>query len=362
MSSKSAPLITSYELTLPQSIHRYLDTLDNPFKWEVQRLLKRLWSEESLNLLKGHHKASAVLKSLIPRPKHIQSRIHRNILEMTDQILRSQIVRKEVFDLLLQQKDVKEICNALDVSPYLVHNVWRQLSKAQGTNYFDMVRPSFSGGVIITAVDDEQFVRLSFKGDFALLDLKVLDGNKWQWIRVQKLMPSRLRKAIKTTKKVLAVSLKKVYLKNGYSIWRLVIPVEVQVGLPDEVERVFALDLSPSEKRLAVGVVVSREGHSKPVFFKAERVIRRLERLDSQVSSLKGRPKHLYQEQRLLHRKIKELRKQILETFVNLVIEHTKVYDCQAIGLEDLKFLDIPEWENKKLRRLFSQWFYIQAV
>ncbi|MGC8853281.1 MAG: zinc ribbon domain-containing protein, partial [Hydrogenobacter sp.] len=63
-------------------------------------------------------------------------------------------------------------------------------------------------------------------------------------------------------------------------------------------------------------------------------------------------------EQKLRWRKFKELRKQILESFTNLVIVHAKAYGCDAIAIEDLNFKDLPDWKNKRLRRFFSTWFY----
>ncbi len=149
----------------------------------------------------------------------------------------------------------------------------------------------------------------------------------------------------------------------------------------DRVEKVFALDLSPSEKRLGAGVVVSKEGHSKPVFFKAHRMVRKLKRLLKEISNLERkidhiadaihstrsknhrkklerRLRHLYLEQKLRWRKFKELRKQILEIFVNLVIEHARAYGCEAVAIERLSFRDVPEWKNPKTKRLFALWSY----
>ena len=146
------------------------------------------------------------------------------------------------------------------------------------------------------------------------------------------------------------------------------------------VERVLALDLSPSEKRLGTTVLVEGEKVSKPLFFKT-RMLRKIERLHFKVSNLEKkidniynsikkisckqekerlweRLRHLFVEQKLRHRKIKQIRKQILKTFTNFVIAHAKVYDCQAIVIEDLSFKEVPDWKDKKALRRFSQWFY----
>ncbi|MGC9101455.1 MAG: IS200/IS605 family accessory protein TnpB-related protein, partial [Caldisericum sp.] len=226
-----------------------------------------------------------------------------------------------------------------------------------------------------------QFKRLRIEKNKIIFELKVPVGNAWEWVKIEKFIPDRLRKALRNAKEIKAPLIKKVDLKSGFSIYRLVIPLEIQTKVKDEVERVFALDLSPSEKRLAVGTVVDSEGYSKPVFFNAYKMVRKLERLYKEISNLEKkidhiaddlhstfkrehkeklykRLKHLYQEQKLRWRKFKELRKQILESFTNLVILHAKAYSCDAIAIEDLKFKDLPEWKNRRLRRLFSTWFY----
>ena len=174
--------------------------------------------------------------------------------------------------------------------------------------------------------------------------------------------------------------IKKVLLKSGYHIYRLVIPLSFEVKEPEKVEKVLALDLSPSEKRLGTTVLVEGEKVSKPLFFKTQ-TLRKIERLYFEVSALErkidniyngikktsckrekerlwGRLRHLFVEQKLKQRKIKQLRKQILEIFTNFVIAHAKVYDCQAIVIEDLSFKEVPDWKDKKALRRFSQWFY----
>ena len=181
-------------------------------------------------------------------------------------------------------------------------------------------------------------------------------------------------------KEIKAMLIKKVLLKSGYSIYRLVIPLSFEVKEPENIERVLALDLSPSEKRLGVSVLVEGEKVSKPLFFKTQ-MLRKIERLHFEVSALERkidniynsiektacerekerlwkRLRHLFVEQKLRQRKIKQLRKEILETFTNLVIAHAKVYDCQAIVVEDLNFREVPQWKDKKALRRFSQWFY----
>ncbi len=391
---RTSSIIVSYELTLPQRIYPHLDRLFSVFGRSVRDFIDRFWNESTLELLsqKGH--VCSIIKEIVQKPQNLPSRVFRNALELSGQILRSQIERKKLFDTFMQYPclvlyDEKEIAKSLNTSIWFALNVKRQvlklLRKGERGDYFSLVKPSFSNSVVITSADDSlergQFKKLRIEKNKLLFELKVPIGNTWKWVKVTKFIPDRLRKALRNAKEIKAPLIKRVTLKSGFTIYRLVIPVEVELRVKNRVERVFALDLSPSEKRLGVGVVVDKEGHSKPVLFTAYKMVRKLERLYGEISGLerkidniaddlhstfkKGhkerlnqRLRHLYQEQKLRWRKFKELRKQILETFINLVIAHAKAYSCDAIAIEDLKFKDLPDWENKRFRRLFSTWFY----
>mgnify|MGYP001626259569 CR=1 FL=1 len=391
---KSSSIIVSYEITLPQRIYLHLDRLFSVFRRSVRNFIDMFWNENTLGLLnqKGH--TCSILKEIVQRPQNLPSRVFRNALEITGQILRSQIERKRLFDAFMQYPclvlyNEREIAKRLNTSTWFALNVKRQILKlirnGERRDYFSLAKPSFSGSVVITSADDSlekgQFKRLRIEKNKLIFELKVPVGNAWDWIKVEKFVPDRLRKALKNAKEIKAPLIKKVDLKSGFSIYRLVIPLEIQTKVKDKVERVFALDLSPSEKRIGVGVVVDSEGYSKPVFFNAYKMFKKLERLYREISNLEKkidhiaddlhstfkrehkeklyqRLRHLYQEQKLRWRKFKDLRKQVLESFTNLVILHAKAYNCDAIAIEDLKFKDLPDWKNKRLRRIFSIWFY----
>jgi len=316
--------ILSYELTLPQRIYPHLDRLFSVFKNQVNSYIPKLWNEKGFKLLSQKGSAVGILKKAFPTPEGIPSRVFRNVLELTGLIIRSQIV--------------------------------------------------------ITSADDNlekgQFRRLKISGNFLEFSIKVPTQKGWEWIKVKKLIPERLRRALTKAKEVKAVLIKRVLLKSGYSIYRLVVPLSFEVKEPEKVERVLALDLSPSEKRLGTAVLVEGEKVSKPLFFKTQ-MLRKVERLHFEVSALERkidniynsiektackrekerlwkRLRHLFVEQKLRQRKIKQLRKQILETFTNFVIAHAKAYDCQAIVIEDLNFKEAPDWKDKKALRRFS--------
>ena len=96
-------MIVSYELTLPQNIYPKLDRLFSIFKWETRRALKALWSEEFLKLLEDEGPAVGILKRHVDRPSHLPSRFFRCILEMTGEVLRSQIERKRIYEYLAEK-------------------------------------------------------------------------------------------------------------------------------------------------------------------------------------------------------------------------------------------------------------------
>ncbi len=391
---RTSSTIVSYEITLPQRIYPHLDRLFSIFGRSVEKFIDRFWNESTLELLnqKGH--ACSILQKIVQKPQDLPSRVFRNILELTGEILRSQIERKKLFDAFMEHPclvlyNERKIAERLNTSTWFALNVKRQVSKlvrkGEKRDYFSLVKPNFSGSVVITSADDNlekgQFKRLRIEKNRLIFELKVPVENAWEWVKVEKFIPDRLRKALKNAKEVKAPLIKRMFLKSGFSIYRLVIPVEIELSVKDKIERVFALDLSPSENRLAVGTVVDKKSYSKPVFFTAYKMVKKLERLYREISNLEKkidhiaddlhstfkrehkeklyqRLRHLYHEQKLRWRKFKELRKQILETFINLVIAHAKAYNCDAIAIEDLKFKDLPDWKNKRLRKLFSMWFY----
>ncbi|WP_297445214.1 transposase [Desulfurobacterium sp.] len=135
-------------------------------------------------------------------------------------------------------------------------------------------------------------------------------------------------------------------------------------------EKVLGIDLAPGIKRLGVAVIHDGASHSVPVFFKAERLVRKVMRIQKEIDRLEhkideayirkdfDRIPHLVAEQRRRRNKTRNLRKQILETFVNEVILVAITNDCNVIVIENLSGIKVPEWRNKALRFLFSQWFY----
>ncbi|RUM57227.1 MAG: transposase, partial [Persephonella sp.] len=95
-------LTLSYTLTLPQSIYPHLNYLISVNKRLIKSWIPTLWNNQILNKLKQTGKALTILKPIIKRTeKWIPSRIYRNSLELTGQILRSQIERKEIYEFIV---------------------------------------------------------------------------------------------------------------------------------------------------------------------------------------------------------------------------------------------------------------------
>ncbi|MGC8853246.1 MAG: RNA-guided endonuclease TnpB family protein, partial [Hydrogenobacter sp.] len=192
---KTSSIIVSYEITLPQKIYPHLDRLFSVFRRSVRDFINIFWNESTLGLLnqKGH--TCSILKEIVQRPQNLPSRVFRNALELTGQILRSQIERKRLFDAFMQYPCLvlyndREIAERLNTSTWFALNVKRQVLKlirnGERRNYFSLVKPSFSGSVVITSADDSlekgQFKRLRIERNKLIFELKVPVGNAWEWI------------------------------------------------------------------------------------------------------------------------------------------------------------------------------------
>ncbi len=94
-------LTLSYSLTLPQSIYPHLNYLISINKRLIKNWILILWNNQILNKLKQSGKALSILEPIVKRQeKWIPSRVYRSSLELTGQILRSQIERKEIYEYI----------------------------------------------------------------------------------------------------------------------------------------------------------------------------------------------------------------------------------------------------------------------
>ncbi|GAB6072793.1 hypothetical protein JCM14244_11700 [Venenivibrio stagnispumantis] len=398
-------IILSYSLTLPQSIYPYLDYLISINKRKINNWINNLWNNETLNKLKQTGKALTILKKDIKNEeKWIPSRVYRNSLELTGQILRSQIERKEIYEFMVNHPctifwNENYLADYLQKSPLFVLNIQRQIKKQFKKGYIEKdylkaVKPKFDADIFITSADDSiengQFKKLQFYRKnglwFMKLNIKLPTINKqFRWFEIKKLVPTKIAKLLTKGAKPQAPLIKKELLSNGYNIYRLIIPFEIEVNIPDieqiEENRVLSIDLSPSENRLAVATIVEEKRHSKPIFFKAKRIIRKIDIIQKEIDKiekkidhiaddihtttsknhkekLQNRLKHLYKEQKRKQRKIKQIRKEILNIFTNWIIEYAKIYNIKIIAIEKLSFKKIPDWQSSKAIKRFTEWFY----
>ncbi|GAB6072457.1 hypothetical protein JCM14244_08340 [Venenivibrio stagnispumantis] len=398
-------IILSYSLTLPQSIYPYLDYLISINKRKINNWINNLWNNETLNKLKQAGKALTILKKDIKNEeKWIPSRVYRNSLELTGQILRSQIERKEVYEFITKYPctifwNENYLADYLQKSPLFVLNIQRQIKKQFKKGYIEKdylkaVKPKFDADIFITSADDSiengQFKKLQFYRKnglwFMKLNIKLPTINKeFKWFEIKKLVPTKIARLLTKGAKPQAPLIKKELLSNGYNIYRLIIPFEIEIKSFDieniEENRVLSIDLSPRENRLAVATIVEEKRHSKPIFFKARRIIRKIDRIQKEIDKiekkidhiaddihtttsknhkekLQNRLKHLYKEQKRKQRKIKQIRKEILNIFTNWIIEYAKIYNIKIIAIEKLSFKKIPDWQSSKAIKRFTEWFY----
>jgi len=308
----------SYSLTLPQSIYPHLNYLMSVNKRQIKSWIPILWNNQILNKLKQTGKALTILKPIIKRQeKWIPSRIYRNSLELTGQILRSQIERKEIYEYIANHPctlfyNENYLANFLEKPPLFILNIQRQLRKQikKGQiekDYLKVVKPDFNADIFITSADDSvnngQFKKLEFyrKNGLWFMRLKIklpTVNQKFEWFEIKKVVPNKIAKILNQGAKAKAPLIKKKLLSNGYEIFKLLIPFEIKVN------------------------------------------------------------KLLYQEQKRKQRKIKQIRKEVLEIFTKWIIEYARSYGIKIIAIEKLSFKNIPSWRSIKAIKRFTDWFY----
>jgi len=393
----SKAIILSLDVTLPKFLWKYLYRLLEDSKHLTNEVIATFWNEDGFSLLKKSGEASSLLKGIIQKPKNIPSRVYRNILENAGRIIRSQIERKEIFEELIKRSvegnfSIREYVKETKKNIILVENVLKQIEnlKKKGElldTYFQLSPPEFKGTVFLTSADDSiekgQFKKLKVTEEFIELEIKLpVAKESWKWFKVKIRTPKKIREVLEIGGKVKAPLIKRVKNKNNKDVYVLSIPFEIKVEEDLELnDRILGIDLSPSVNRLAVGVIKEEDRKSSPIYFKADKLIRKIlrirfeiSRLESKIDNirnelrriknikhkekLKKRLKHLFSEQKLRLRKVRNLRKQILELLTKWIVEIAKQSKVGLVTIEKLEFKELPEWKDKTLRWLFSSWFY----
>ena len=391
-------IVLSRRVKLPKYLNFYLHNLFEKNKALVNFQLGKLWSEEGFQQVNGSSKAWKTLEPLFQRPTAIPSRVFRNSLELSGRVVRSQRERKRLFEFIYSKPCLTFVSDwkikrefKLSHSPHFILNVKRQVrnlirERNKISSYFELERPEFSGNIFLTDADDSvesgQFKRLKVEEDRIELQIKLPEGKRWVWKKVELETPERIRRLLGEGYSLKAPLLKRERTHRGEEYY-LVLVFEKEMEEEEKTpERVLSIDLCPSMKRLAVGCVVEKSGKvSRPIYFKAEEAVRKVRRIRKEVSILKRRIDklnlemektekedvgeklrkkidHLFKEKKLRERKLRNLRKEILETLTSEIILTAKVFRVDTIVIEELSFKEVPEWRDRTLRWLFSMWFY----
>ena len=395
-------IVLSQKVKLPKYLNFYLHNLFERNKYLVNSQLEKLWNEEGFKKATSNKKAWKSLEPHFERPSSVPSRIFRNSLELSGRIIRSQRERKELFELihskpclvLWSEFKIKKHFK-LPHSPLFIYNVQRQVKNLikrskKANSYFELKIPEFKGNVVLTDADDGvekgQFKKLRVSKEKIELKVKVPEGKRWVWKETKIETPKRIKELLKEGYSLRAPIFLRERTHRGEEYYLgLVFEKELKEEEKRKPERVLSIDLSPSMRRLGVGCVVERSGKvSRPIYFKAEEVVRKIVRIREEIRNLRRRIDrlrnerektekervkeriqerigHLYREKKVRDRKIRNLRKEVVEIFVNEVILIAKVLGVDTIVIEDLGFKEIPEWKDRTLRWLFSTWFYARV-
>jgi len=408
MNSKNSKKNSFYEIfavhrkKLPEKYYFSLHNLFEGNKSYVNSVIYHLWNESGFEVVWNNSHVWKSIEPLFKRPERFPSRVFRNILELGGRTIRSQGERKEVFDLIWRKSclvlypewEIKEHFG-LKSNPLLIYNVCRQvknlISKGEKIeSYFDLKPPEFKGTIMLTGADDSiengQFKKLRVTEEKIELEIKLPGLSGWKWEKIEFETPERVRRLLASGFEVRAPLLHRERNHRGEEFYLiLVFSKTVERKSEDktcEPDKVFALDLCPSMKRLAVGVIMDKTGRfSKPVYFKAEKFVRKILRIRGEISNLKSRIDklyrerrktgkesikeflrkkidHLYREIKSRERKLKNLRKEIVEILVNEILLIARIYELNTVVVEKLSFKEVPSWKDKTLRWLFSTWFY----
>jgi len=393
----SKAITLTYDVTLPKFLWKHIYRLLEDSKHLTNEVIAKFWNEEGFSLLKKSGEASSVIKRIVQKPENIPSRVYRNILENAGRIIRSQIERKEIFEELIERSveedfSIRKYVKETKRNLLLAENVSRQIEnlKKKGElpdTYFQLSPPKFKGTVFLTSADDSiekgQFKKLKVTKEFIELEIKLpVSKEEWKWFKVKIKTPKKIKKILEIGGKEKAPLIKRVRNKNNKDVYVLSIPFEIRVEEDLEpADRVLGIDLSPSINRLAVGVIKEGDRKSSPIYFKADKLVRKIlrirfeiSRLESKIDNIRNeikrikkskhkkklekRLKHLFSEQKLRLRKVRNLRKQILELLTKWIAKIAKQSEVGLVVIEKLEFKELPEWKDKTPRWLFSNWFY----
>ncbi|WP_297445213.1 hypothetical protein [Desulfurobacterium sp.] len=218
--SKSKNKLTlAYETFLPRWSYPYFRRLLSIHRTYGNILLKRFWSEEWIERLKNSNNPWKPIDEATARPKHIPSRVWRNICLTVGSVLKSSAERKDLIEKLLAKphlidapahKAVKE----LGYDRLFVENVQEQLRNYRAKHgklpgsFFELGVPRLKGIEFPTGADDSigngQFKKLQIANGRYYLKIKLpVTWRKWRWFTIEGAVPKSVLAHLETVQSFL---------------------------------------------------------------------------------------------------------------------------------------------------------------
>ena len=411
----------SYPLKLPQheELRVQLDYLREISLQAGKQLLKRLWSEKWLEILRAStKKAYKVIGEqqvqLIHQgqPLYLPSRIRRCVAEWVGRILRSQAERQRCYSDVLRIVQITGVEGPLDSLVKLVAQTLvnfegkyyrraliRQTLRTFRRYYFklgldlgvltripytDMVKPTIWSFILPYAPDDGQAIQLTRNKDEIAVRLKLpkvshpINRHDWHWQSFSLTIPSkvyqRVHTPVNTTSTTSTTScklhlptLRYITLKSGLIlpflefVWS--IKYEEQPLLKKK--RVMATDLGVINLTTSV-ICEAGSQISQPNFWSPDKqLLHKIEQLYQHIAHLQKKldryPEQWLgqgkrrQERERLYRKLNRYRELILHLTSNYLLKFALLWQCQTLVLEDLRSYEPPK-NKRKLSRKLSNW------
>ena len=382
----------AYEITLPSHLYPHLRRLFAVGRFHANQLVEQFWSREWIERLGSSGNVWKPIDEASERPPHIPSRVWRNICAEVGSVLKASFERMVLTERLLNRPELIEApvwkaAKILKAKKLFVENIQRQLRNYRKNHgklpegFFELGVPEYNSSEFTTEADDSvckgQFKKLSVDvGAYRYtLHIKLpVNWKRWGWFRIEQSLPERVVELLRQSAVLKAPAMVRRKRKCGREYYALKLVLEAEASKTSDTGKVLALDLSPSVNRLGVVVVYDGNGKSKPIYLSAQKLVKKALRIQKEIDRLEhkideahrrkdfGRLRHLFAEQERRRNKLKAVRKQVLETFVDELVLLARLNSCSLIAVENLSGIKVPEWRNKVLRYLFSGWFHGRVV
>jgi len=402
----------SYPFKLPQKgvLRQYIDHLKELSMDAGQELLRKLWTEEWLELLQEENKKAykvigeqQVVLSKEGQHFYLPSRIRRCITERVGRILRSQGKRKHCYEDILQVVQTTGVEGNLDTLVKIValsliqfkgkyyrwalirqvlrtfrryhYRLGLDLAVLMQIPYTKMVTPVIHSVNFPYSPDDGQALRMDWQRDNLAVKMKLplikhpVKRSDWQWHPITLPIPCKIIQRVnKPGSKVHRPTLRYIQLKGGLNLPFL----EVAWSFPPDrkgvgrTNRVLATDLGMIHLTTSV-ICEAGSQISQPIFWAPpNNLVRKIECLYGHIKRLQkklaqyptrwlGQGRRV-QERDRLYNKLNRYREHLLHLTSNHLLETAVEWECQTIILEDLRAYEPPK-NKQKLSRKLSNWF-----